>query len=98
VVAGHEFEDAQLEPFRLDNMIVPLIRLTSGPPPRANLIVDGDAFAYDRSFPIKGHSAVMPGYVRSLLAENKTPLVIERLDRFYVYTSDSRRALDSVLA
>jgi hypothetical protein len=87
VVAVQEFEDTEIEPFRLDEMYVPLIRLTSGGPPRADLMVGDEAFHYDRSYPIKGHSAVMPAYVRSLVAAGKKPLIIERSDRFYIYTT-----------
>lgn len=78
-------EDTLLEPFTIEGITVPLIRMTTGGLPEVELRVGDDEFVYDRSYPIKGHSAVMPGYLRTQIASGKQPLVIERPDRFYVY-------------
>ena len=81
-----EFEDALLEPFATDGVVVPLLRLTSEEqPPDSQIKVGDQAYNYDRSYPVKGHSAVMPGYLREQFAAGKKPLIVERPDRFYVY-------------
>ena len=79
-------DDSLLEPFATDGLIVPLISLTLEPEPPAAQLMLGDAeYKYDRSYPIKGHSAVMPGYLREQLAAGKKPLLIERPERLYLY-------------
>lgn len=80
-----ELDDALLEPFPADGLMVPLIRMTTGSLPSVEIRVGDQAYRYDRSYPIKGHSAVMPRYLREQLAAGKRPLLIERPDRFYVY-------------
>ena len=85
-MAKMELDDSLLEPFDTDDLTVPLIRLTSEPePPDAQLMLGNAEYKYDRSYPIKGHSAVMPGYLREQLAAGKKPLLIERPERFYLY-------------
>jgi hypothetical protein len=80
------FDTEQVEPFHMDALTVPLIRMTlGGLPPDSQISVDGEEYAYDRSYPIKGHSAVMPAYIQEQIAAGKKPMVIERPDRFYVY-------------
>jgi hypothetical protein len=81
-----DFEDVELEPFPVDGMQVPLLRLTQETePPDAQIKVGEKAYQYDRSYPIKGNSAVMPGYLREQLSAGKAPLLIERPTRYYVY-------------
>ena len=81
------FDLTQLEEFPLDGMIVPRIRMYTDSLPDINIQVGEQPFQYDRSCPIKGHSAILPGQIRDALAAGKRPLVIERPDRFYVYFS-----------
>ena len=79
-------DEMDLEPFATDGLIVPLHRLTTEPsPPHSSITLDEVEYKYDRSYPIKGHSAVMPGYLREQMAAGKKPLLIERPGRFYVY-------------
>ena len=81
-----EFPDTELEPFPLDGMIVPAIRRTlEEQAPSANVKVGGEAYLYDRSYPIKGYSAVLPAYLREQMDAGKRPLLVERPDRVYVY-------------
>ncbi|MPZ50730.1 MAG: hypothetical protein GEU75_15765 [Dehalococcoidia bacterium] len=81
-----ELDDSLMEPFATDGVIVPLIRLTSEPePPDSQLMLGDVEYRYDRSYPVKGQSAVMPGYLREQLAAGKKALLIERPERFYVY-------------
>ena len=80
-----EFDDADLEPFPADGLMVPLIRMTTGGLPTVSIRVSDRPYQYDRSYPIKGHSATMPAYLKEQVAAGKRPLLIERPDRFYVY-------------
>lgn len=81
-----ELEDVDLEPLVLDGLEVPRIRYY-GPPPFTTLRFDGVDYQYERSFPVKGHGANLPDFLRDRMAAGKKPLLIERTDRFYVYLS-----------
>jgi hypothetical protein len=80
-----ELEDTLLEPFPMDGLVVPVIRMTTDALPEVNLLVGDQAYRYDRSYPIKGYSAVLPRYLSEQVATGKKPLLIERPDRLYVY-------------
>jgi hypothetical protein len=80
-----ELEDVDLEPLALDGMEVPRIYYHEGPPPFSMLRFDGQEYEYARSFPIKGHGATLPNFLRDRMGEGKKPLLIERTDRFLVY-------------
>ena len=81
-----EFEEHDLEPFPMDGLVVPEIRLTMGQPiPKVEIRVGDQTYRYERSVPIKGHSAVLPKYLREQMAAGKSVLLIERPDRLYVY-------------
>jgi hypothetical protein len=83
-----EFEADALEPFSLESdMIVPLIRMTTSGLPEVEITVGGQEYTYERSYNIKGSSAVMPKFVRELMSQGRKPLVIERPTRYYVYAS-----------
>ncbi len=49
------------------------------------IMVGEREFTYQRSFPVRGHGAIMPPYVRSLIDEGRVPLIVERNERYYVY-------------
>jgi len=80
-----QFDDALLEEFEADRLTVPLLRLNEIDLPQTDIRVGGDEFKYDRSYPIKGQGAVMPGYLREQVAAGKKPLLVERDTRYYVY-------------
>ena len=81
-----EYDDSELEVFAADGLRVPVIHMTTaGGPPSADIKVGGQGYQYDRSYPIKGHSATLPKYLIEQVAAGKQPLLIERPDRFYVY-------------
>jgi hypothetical protein len=81
-----EFETSDIDYFEIDGMMVPEIRMTMGEtPPLVEVKVGEQAYRYDRSVPIKGHSAHLPKYLREQMAAGKQPLLIERPDRIYVY-------------
>jgi hypothetical protein len=85
-----EFELEDLDIFVMDGMSVPEIRQTTGEPaPKVEIKVGELAYRYDRSVPIKGHSAHLPKYLREQMAAGKQPLLIERPDRLYVYFQEA---------
>jgi hypothetical protein len=83
-VALLELDEAELEPLPLDGMDVPRIRV-GGPPPYSAVRLGGQQYLYERSFPVKGHGASLPNFLREHMAAGKKPLLVERIDRFYVY-------------
>jgi hypothetical protein len=80
------FEDTDLEVLPLDeDLMVPRIRMTTYGLPDTEVLVGDRAYEYERSYPIKGHGATVPKHIREVLNEGKSPLIIERPDRFYIY-------------
>jgi hypothetical protein len=81
-----EFEEDQLEPLPLDGLDIPRIRLTLGEPtPYYQVKVGEQAYEYAKSYPIKGHSATLPKYIREQMSAGRKPLLIERPTRFLIY-------------
>ena len=81
-----EFADTLLEPFDVDRLTVPLLRLTDDfDIPSVDIKVSGQEYRYDRSYPIKGYGAIMPKYLLEQVAAGKKPLLVERPERFYLY-------------
>ena len=64
---------------------VPHVFLENAPFVHTHLRVDDVEYVYDRSYPIRGSSAVMPGEVAELLQKGRKVLVAERNERYYVY-------------
>ena len=64
---------------------VPLVGLEGEPAMHTHLRVGDTEYVYERSYPIKGHSAVMPAYVAELRQKERKVLVAERNERYYVY-------------
>lgn len=81
-----QFDVSEIEGFPVDLISVPRIRMTTEPmPPDTEIRVGDQGYIYERSIPIKGHSAHLPKYLNEQIAAGKQPLIIERVDRFYVY-------------
>jgi hypothetical protein len=81
-----DFETTDVDYFEIDGMFVPEIRQTTGEPaPKVEITVGEQPNRYDRSVPIKGHSAHLPKYLREQMAAGKQVMLIERPDRIYVY-------------
>jgi len=82
------FQDEDLIPFTLNGgVVVPLIQMTGEDLPDTEVRVGDESYTYERSYNVKGYSAVMPRRVRELMSEGKKPLVIERPTRYYLYVS-----------
>ena len=82
----------QLDPsligaLELDTFQVPYVHLENQPVVPAHLRAGETEYTYDRSFPVKGYSAVMPAAVADLQAEGRQVLVAERNERYYLYVA-----------
>ena len=80
-----ELDESLIGGLDLATASVPHVYLDDEPTVPARLRVGGTIYTYDRSFPILGHSAVMPDAIADLLAEERRILVAEREARYYVY-------------
>jgi hypothetical protein len=81
-----EFDESQLEPLPIDGLEVPRIRLTlEEEPPFHKVKVGNQTYQYEKSYPIKGHGATLPRFVREQMGAGRKTLLIERPTRFLVY-------------
>ena len=80
-----EIDPSLIGTLELEGFDVSYVNLGSGPFARSHLRVGETEYIYHQSFPISGHSAVMPNAVRDLLSDEKQVLVAERSGRYYVY-------------
>ena len=81
-----EFDESQVDPLPIDGMEVPRIRLTLSEEPPFHLVkVGGQTYQYEKSYPIKGHGATLPRFVREQLGAGRKTLLIERPTRYLVY-------------
>ena len=71
----------------LEALAVPYVDLEDEALVPSKLRIGDVDYAYDRSYPIKGHSAIMPGAVSELIAQGRKVLVAERGERYYLYLS-----------
>ena len=83
--AMQEYDDADLEPFVADGLTLPLLRLNDIDLPETIIKVGGQEYEYERSYPFKGYGAVMPKYLEEQIAAGRKPLIVERINRYYVY-------------
>jgi hypothetical protein len=85
-----ELSDSRMEVYSIGGVWVPVVKQTTETgPPKIHVIIEGQGYNYDRSYPVKGHSALMPPYLREQLNAGKQPLLIERPERFYVYIAEA---------
>ena len=80
-----EIDPSLVGTLELEGLDVSYVNLGNEPLALGQLRVGGTEYAYHRSFPITGHSAVMPDAIRDLLSDEKQVLVAERSGRYYVY-------------
>ena len=80
-----DIDPSRIGRLQLEGFEVPYVHLEGEPLVHSRLRVGETEYVYDRSYPIKGHSAVMPGPIGDLLAEGRQVLVAERHERYYVY-------------
>lgn len=80
-----QIDGSSLGTLELAAFKVPYANLSDRPSAHTRIRVDTVEYTYDQSYPILGHSAVMPDAVAGLLEEGRNVLVIERNRRYYVY-------------
>ena len=89
-MAAQEAAPLQIDPtligeLELDALKIPYVNLEDEPYVHTRLLVGETEYTYDCSFPVKGHSAVMPAAIAEVQADGRRPLVAERGERYYVY-------------
>ena len=82
-----DVDRALIGTLELDGSDVPYVDLEDEPRIASRLRVGDIEYAYERTFPVKGHSAVMPAAVSELVAAGKRILVAERGERYYLYVA-----------
>jgi hypothetical protein len=82
-----EVDPQELGRLELAGYDLPYVDLEEAPAVRNKLTLYETEYEYTRSFPIKGHSAIMPAYVGELIDQGKRILVAERNERYYVYVA-----------
>ena len=55
--------------------------------PGVKLVYEGEDYWYFRTLPLKGYGAVLPRYIRELLAEGHKPLLARFATRIYIYAT-----------
>jgi hypothetical protein len=89
-----ELDDTELETLPLDGMEVARIRV-HGPPPFTEARLGERDYRYERSFPVRGHGANLPNFLREQMDAGRTPLVLERENRFLIYLDVAAEAADA---
>jgi hypothetical protein len=82
-----QVERAAIGTLELGEIELPYVDLNEAPAIRTKLVLGEHEYEYVRSFPIKGHSAIMPDAVAELRGQGKRLLVAERNDRYYLYAA-----------
>lgn len=78
-------DPSQLGSLELDEMWVPYVDLYDLDFMPTRVQLGEDEYAFNCSFLVKGHGALMPPKIRELRAAGKQALVVERGDRYYVF-------------
>jgi hypothetical protein len=82
-----ELEPNQLGSLDLQDLWVPYVDLYDEPFMPTRIKLGAEEYAYNSSVPIKGHGATLPGKIRALREAGKTPLVVERDERYYIFVN-----------
>ncbi len=90
VMATKATDVLQIDPslvgtLELEGFEVPYTHFDNAEQVHTSLRVGEIDYMYDRSFPTKGHSAVMPAAIAELQSDGHRVLVAERSERYYVY-------------
>lgn len=80
-----EIASSRLGRLELEQLSVPYVNLEAEPFVRTRLRIGGAEYTYAQSYPINGHSAVMPSAIAELQAQGRQVLVAERGERYYLY-------------
>ena len=81
----NEVERSMIGTLEVEGTPVPYVDLEDEPFVHSQLRVGDTVYTYERSYPIKGHSAVMPQAIAEYQERGKQILVVERRERYYIY-------------
>ena len=82
-----EIEPSLIGTLELAGFEVPYVDLEDEPFVHTRVRVGDTEYGYERSYPIKGHSAVMPAAIAGLRSQGRRVLVAERSERYLVYVA-----------
>lgn len=84
-----EIERSLIGTLQLDGLEAPYVNLDQQPLIHSRLRVGDTEYAYERSIPVRGHSAILPETITQLQSEGRQVLIAERNDRYLVYLASS---------
>ena len=82
-----DINPTDLGTLNMDGMWAPYIDLVGVDFVPTRLKLGGDEYAFESSIIVSGHSAVLPGRIRTIREAGKKAIIAEREDRYYVYVS-----------
>lgn len=82
-----DVDPAAIGTFELAGRELPYVDLEEAPAIHTRLRSGDVQYVYQRSFPLKGHSAVMPEAIAELQAKGCRILIVERNERYLVYVA-----------
>ncbi len=82
-----DIEHTLLGSLELEDAIAAYVNLEHLAATPTRLRAAGVEYAYERSFPIRGHSAVLPEAIAELEEQEHRVLVAERHERFLIYVA-----------
>jgi hypothetical protein len=82
-----ELDSLPVRSFPVEDLDVPLVDLGGFEFPHARLKLGDTVYSYRQTFPVMGHSAVMPQHLRGLIEEGHRVLLAQRGERYYVYVA-----------
>lgn len=82
-----EIEPALVGTLEMEGATAPYTNLERFPAIPSHLSVGGVEYAYERSFPIQGHSAVLPQAIAELKEAGKQVVVAERNQRYILFVA-----------
>jgi hypothetical protein len=82
-----ELDSLSVETFAAEERDVPLVNMAELESSHAQVKLGDTVYFYKQTFPVMGHSAVMPRQVRGLIDEGHQVLLARRGERYYVYVA-----------
>jgi hypothetical protein len=79
-------DSRELGRIEIGELTLPYIDLEDDAAVRNKIRLYDTEYTYVRSYPVRGHSAIMPAAVIELIAQGKRLLVAERHERYYLYS------------
>ncbi len=83
-----EVTRADIGSLHLEGLDVPYVNLDGEARLRSRLRVGETEYVWDRSMPVRGHSAALPEIVAELRSESRILLIAERNDRYLIYLAE----------